>query len=211
MSRVVVVKIGSRVLMTPFGRLDLSCINHLAQEIAILFQRQIKCIVICSGAVACGSSRIEKINHSRLAKQTAAGIGQIDLMTAFAQAFRGIGLNIAQILLTPLVFAEQEARRSLQELLRFTLKHSIVPIINENDVIGLNSFGGNDFLAAEILILSKAKELFMLSTKGKSRFGVGGAASKIKVIKKLSREGISVRILDGKKQNVLTLSVEHAT
>lgn len=209
MDRVIVIKIGSGVLTTPVGQLDLPCIDHLASEIAKLIQKQIKCILICSGAVACGFDKVEKISSSALAKRAAAGIGQIELITTLARAFRAVHLCISQVLLTPLVFANAQERRSLAKLLQFSLRHAIVPVINENDVIHLNGFGGNDFLAAEILLLSKAKELFMLSTQSKSRFGVGGASAKTAVTQKLLVAGASVRILDGKAKNVLTLNVEN--
>ena len=211
MDRVIIIKIGSGVLMTPLGQLDLPCVNHLASEIAALIQMRIKCILICSGAVACGFSQVEKLNSSKLAKRAAAGIGQIELIAVLAQAFRAVKLSIAQILLTPLVFADEQERQSLSQFLKFSLKHSIVPVINENDVISLNGFGGNDFLAAEILTLSKAKELFMLSTQQKTRFGVGGGSAKAAVIKKLSPAGAIVKIRDGKEKIVLTMNIKNAS
>ena len=114
-------------------------------------------------------------------------------------------MNIAQILLRRKDF--NDSKSMLKDVIAKYLELDVVPVINENDVIDLNSFGGNDYLAAEIAIALGAEKLVILSTWERSKFGVGGGESKRMVVSKLQEAGIVSEILDGKVKNVLINSI----
>ena len=76
-----------------------------------------------------------------------------------------------------------------------------MPVINENDVVDLNSFGGNDFLAANMAKLLKVDQLLILSTMAGSNFGVGGGKAKLQAVAML-KEKIFRQALSTAKQKI---------
>lgn len=200
--QVVVIKIGSSVLMTHNNRLSRQHILDIARQIELLHQKNFQVVLITSGAVACGSNyvRLSAKPHSR---QIAAGIGQIKIMCAFNSEFTKYDLSLAQILLTKGFFESDTDRNKLGALIQAYLKLGVIPIINENDILELNSFGGNDHLGAEIAQLIHAHKLLILSTMKGSRHGVGGGRTKQEVTEILLKRNIHTRIVDGKSKEIL--------
>jgi glutamate 5-kinase len=138
-----------------------------------------------------------------LKKQVAAGIGQAILTTMFTFMFSKRQVYIAQVLLTRDQVSSLTKKSRLSILLRFYLAQGIIPILNENDAIELNSFGGNDFLAAEVTQLLNADQLVILSTMKGSKYGVGGTESKKQAVEMINNCNIPTTILNGKTKNVL--------
>lgn len=199
MDNTFVVKIGSSVLLTRRNKLDEYRIAQIAQQIASLKEAGIKIVLVISGAVGCGSRFIKLENNNKIVRQEAAGIGQVLLTSTFHTIFKYHNLQIAQILLTK----KDTESDNLYKILNNYLKAGYVPFINENDVVDLNSFSGNDFLGAEIVSLLKMKEYFILSTMKGSSYGIGGGKTKRQVIYHLDKIGIKTRLLNGKTKNVL--------
>ena len=94
-------------------------------------------------------------------------------------------------------------RQEIYDMLHYYLNIGVVPVINENDVIDLNCFGGNDFLGARIASLLNVESLLILSTMAGSSSGVGGGEAKLQAVAMLKKEGIAASILDGKTKNIL--------
>jgi glutamate 5-kinase len=200
MKKSIVIKIGSSILITEKGRLNSSRISHIAKQVSILISVGQSVVLVVSGAVASGATQIGSVQTNKL-RQLAAGIGQAILTSQFLKNFKQEGLQIAQILLTKTELDNN--RDNAKSLLDFYVDSGIIPFINENDVISLNSFQGNDLLASEIASLIKADELLILSTFDKSTFGVGGGESKIKALEILKSKKIKARILNGKQNNII--------
>ncbi len=213
-NKIIVIKIGSSVIITKRNRLDEFRISHIADQISQLQKNGFCIILVISGAVACGfiTDRCDRLHmlsktDFSLLRQAAAGVGQVHLITAFDNIFRQKQLTIAQILLNKNDLKNDAKRQKIAEILEFYFQSGIIPIFNENDIIDLNSFGGNDFLAAELTLALSAKRLLMLSTNAPSRYGVGGGKTKKMASDLLSKNNIDTIITDGKVKNIILKQV----
>jgi len=203
MKKIIVIKIGSSVLLTKRQKVDQYRMKHLAEQVASLKNDGYGIVLVVSGAVAYGSHFIDLSQDTGCHRNVAAGIGQIYVMTALNETFCRLGIQIAQILLTKEYFLRN--KKYLKEILESSLLSGFIPVINENDVLDLNSFGGNDLLAAEVAKQLTTEKVYFLSTMKGSLYGVGGATTKIQAYDHLTKRNISARIVNGKKKNVLLL------
>ena len=193
--KIIVVKIGSSVLFTNRERLDEFRVSHLLDQMRTLQEHGYFVIFVISGAVVMGSARI---THAK--GQVRAGVGQALLTARLVALFSQKKLIIAQILLTrkDIEIHSEQLVHTLGEM----MKEGIVPILNENDAVELNSFGGNDLLASRLAEIMRAR-LVILSTWEKNQFGVGGGATKLAAVERLKKVGIAASIRDGKEHNCL--------
>jgi glutamate 5-kinase len=205
--KTVTVKIGSSVLLTQRNKLDEFRIAHIADQILSLEEKEVGVVLVVSGAVACGANYIQFSSQDKKLKMAAAGIGQAYLNSIFQQIFSRKGLQIAQILLTKDLLDSRSKKKEINDLIHYYILIGVVPVINENDVIDLNSFGGNDFLAANMAKLLKADQLLILSTMTGSKFGVAGGEAKIQTVAMLKQKNIQASIVDGKTKNILLESI----
>lgn len=201
--KIVAVKIGSSVLLTQRNKLDEFRIAHIADQALSLREKGIGVVLVVSGAVACGANYIQFSSDDKKLKMAAAGIGQSYLNAVFQQIFSKKGLRIAQILLTKDLLDSKRNRAEINDLIYYYLQVGVVPVINENDVVDLNSFEGNDFLGARIATLLQVESLLILSTMTRSNFGIGGKDAKFQAIATLKKSGIDAKIVDGKTKNIL--------
>ncbi|MBR0275349.1 MAG: glutamate 5-kinase, partial [Prevotella sp.] len=77
-----VVKIGSNVLTREDGRLDVTRVSALVDQVAWLRQHDYEVIVVSSGAVACGRSELH-VDHSLDSveqRQLYSALGQVKLI-----------------------------------------------------------------------------------------------------------------------------------
>ena len=204
---IIVVKIGSSVLLTQRQKLDEFRIAELAHQLAALKKSNIGVALVISGAVACGLKSVAIAGDQNFTKTLAAGVGQAMLTSAFEQTFSKCGLLVAQLLMTKRDLAQSEKIQQLAATIKTYLEMDIIPLINENDVIALNDFGGNDFLAVEIAHILEATRLIILSTMKGSEFGVGGGAGKQAALKKAAELGINSLIVEGKLKNILLKTI----
>ncbi len=204
MKKIIVIKIGSSVLLTKRHKLDEFRITHLAEEIHTLQKTGFGVVLVISGAVAYGSNFVDLSENHQHLRQAAAGIGQIHVIATLNNIFNKWNLNLAQMLMTQNLFDSSLDKEKVKTLLEFYIHSNIIPVINENDVIDLNSFGGNDFLAAEIAKLLNTKKVVMLSTMKGSIHSVGGGLAKQQAIQMLARNNIETNIVNGKTKNILS-------
>ena len=201
--KVITIKLGSSVLLTQRNKLDEFRVAHIADQVLSLREQGIGVMLVVSGAVACGANYVDFSSDNHELKMVAAGIGQAYIISVFQQIFSRKHLQIAQVLLTKDILSSNNKRGALNKLLQTYLKIGVVPVINENDVVGLNSFGGNDFLAADVSILLNVDMLLILSTMDGSAYGVGGGETKQQALELLNRANIQANIVDGKSQNII--------
>ena len=164
--RRVVVKIGSAVLSSPEG-LRRDRIAALAGELHAIGRHGRQVIVVTSGAIASGQSRLRlpaRPTSVRM-KQAVAAVGQIDLMALYEQTFAALGRHVAQILLTRDDFTSRARYLNAHHTLATLLDLDIIPIINENDSVAVDEvkFGDNDLLSALTATLADADLLVILS------------------------------------------------
>ena len=203
MEKIFVVKIGSSVLLTERNKLDEYRVGHIASQVASLKEAGFNLVLVISGAVGLGSNFIDINNQDLIKKRAAAGIGQAILISYFNMIFKAKNLQVAQVLLTK----KDLNLKDITDILKYYINAGFIPLINENDVVDLNSFAGNDFLGAEITSLLSAKKFIMLSTMKGSEYGVGGGEAKREVIELLKRKNIETEIVDGKLKNILLKTI----
>ena len=203
MKKIFVIKIGSSVLLTERNKLDEYRVSNIASQIVRLKEAGFGLVLVISGAVGLGSNYIDINNHDLIKKRAAAGIGQAILISYFNTIFKEKNLQVAQVLLTK----KDLNSKDITDILKYYLDAGFIPLINENDVVDLNSFSGNDFLGAEITSLLSAKKFIMLSTMKGSKYGVGRGETKQEVIELLKSKNIVTEIVDGKLKNILVNTI----
>jgi glutamate 5-kinase len=163
----VIVKIGSS-LLTGGGRgLDMAAIRAWVDQIADLHTRGIAVVLVSSGSVAEGMSRLGwKVRPRSLHElQAAASVGQMGLVQTYESLFQQHGLKTAQILLTHDDLSDRQRYLNARSTLRTLLNLGVVPIINENDTVATEEirFGDNDTLAALVANSLEADLLVILT------------------------------------------------
>jgi glutamate 5-kinase len=199
--RRVVVKIGSRVLVQKTGRPDVKRMRAIVDEIAALQKAGLEVAVVSSGAIAAGTEALgmEKRPTALPELQMAAAVGQARLMSKYAELFQRHGFNVGQVLLTHDDFHHKirltNARRTLESLIR----HRVLPIINENDVVADEeiradlSLGDNDRLASLVVKLIRADLLIMLSvTDGLRKPAGNGRSTRVSYVERIDRSVLSL-------------------
>ena len=162
-----VIKIGS-ALLTDNGRgLDLSALTCWAEQIATLREQGREVVLVSSGAVAEGMSRLGWKNRPRAlhAQQAAAAVGQMGLVQAYESCFQRHGLHSAQILLTHEDMSGRKRYLNARSTLSSLLKYGVIPVVNENDTVATDEIrlGDNDTLAALVANLIDADALIILT------------------------------------------------
>ena len=162
----VVVKIGSRVLSSERG-LHARRIGRLVRELAGLNDQGKKLVIVSSGAIASGMSRLglTKRPTDLPQEQALAAVGQIRLMALYENSFAGYQKQVAQVLLTHEDLANRKRYLNAKHTLKTLLDWNIIPIVNENDTVAVDEmkFGDNDQLSALVATLMEMDLLVILS------------------------------------------------
>jgi glutamate 5-kinase len=165
---VVVIKVGSKVLLEPDGRLNYPHIAHLVEQLASLHQSGRKVIFVSSGAIGAGMEALglKKRPTELPMLQAAAAIGQVRLMRAYEDLFGSFNCMVAQVLLTHDDLKNRTRHLNIKHTLNALLSNNVIPIINENDTVSVDEikFGDNDVLASLTAMLLEAKALILLTT-----------------------------------------------
>ena len=167
MSRPVVVKLGSSLIVGPRGRARRRVLQARAREIAELVAGGTPVCVVSSGAIALGLPRlgVERRPRNLPKLQAASALGQARLQRAWERALGAEGLEAAQILLTAGDVADRAAYVNARNTLHALFDLRAVPIVNENDATATDeiTFGDNDALAAQVAVLVRARLLVLLT------------------------------------------------
>jgi glutamate 5-kinase len=166
--RRIVVKVGSSLLIdSAAGEVKEKWLTALAADIAKLHAAGTDVLVVSSGSIALGRSRLKlpkgalKLEES----QAAAAVGQIALARIWSEVLGAHGIGAGQILVT--LQDTEERRRYLNARSTITklLEWRAVPVINENDTVATNEirYGDNDRLAARVATMTSADLLVLLS------------------------------------------------
>jgi glutamate 5-kinase len=165
-----VVKIGSS-LITAGGRgLDREAIHRWADQVATLRAEGRELMLVSSGAVAEGMSRLgwRRRPHAIHELQAAAAVGQMGLVQAYESQLQAHGIHSAQVLLTHDDLIDRRRYLNARSTLCTLLRMGTVPVINENDTVAIEEirFGDNDTLAALVANLIEAELLIILTDQG---------------------------------------------
>ena len=163
-ARRVVVKVGSSLLSeSPAGRPA-----AIADEVASLrHERGLEIAIVSSGAIALGTRVLGQRERPRSLHhlQAAAAVGQNHLMQNWEHAFGAHRVPTGQILLTHDDLGHRARFLNARHALRALLDARVVPVINENDTVGVEEikYGDNDLLAALVCNLISADALVVLT------------------------------------------------
>jgi glutamate 5-kinase len=162
-----VVKIGSALLTNDGQGLALDAIDGWVEQMAALQQAGREILLVSSGAVAAGMTRLgwTQRPHSLHELQAAAAVGQMGLVQAYESRFQKYGLHTAQVLLTHEDLADRQRYLNARSTLRTLLGLGVIPIVNENDTVTTDEIrlGDNDTLAALVANLVGADLLVLLT------------------------------------------------
>ena len=162
-----VVKIGSALLTANGNGLDKEAIALWVEQIVHQLEGGIEIIIVSSGAVAEGMSRLNWIErpNSVHGLQVAAAVGQTGLVQAYESQFQEYGRNTAQILLDHDDISNRERYLNVRNTLQELIKLGVIPVINENDTVATDQirFGDNDTLAALVANIIDADLLVILT------------------------------------------------
>jgi glutamate 5-kinase len=162
-----VVKIGSALLTRDGEGLDREALADWAGQMARLHKSGVEIVLVSSGAVAEGMSRMGwKVKPKALfEKQAAAAIGQMSLIHAYEMVFQQHGFHAAQVLLTHDDLANRRRYLNARSTLITLIELKVIPVINENDTVAFEEIrlGDNDTLGAMVANLVEADVLVILT------------------------------------------------
>ncbi|WP_316229375.1 glutamate 5-kinase [Bradyrhizobium sp. SZCCHNR1070] len=166
--RRIVVKVGSSLLVdAEAGDVRTSWLTALAADIAKLHDAGCEVLVVSSGSIALGRSRLKlprgplKLEES----QAAAAVGQIALARIWSEVLGAHGIDAGQILVTLQDTEERRRYLNARSTIAKLLEWRAVPVINENDTVATAEirYGDNDRLAARVATMASADLLILLS------------------------------------------------
>lgn len=162
-----VIKIGSALLTNNGRGLDRDRIGDWVGQIATLQERGIEVVLVSSGAVAEGMSRLGWRRRPGTVHelQAAAAVGQMGLVQAYETQFQRFGKHTAQVLVDHDDLANRKRYLNARSTLNTLLELGVVPVVNENDTVATEEirFGDNDRLAALVTNLIEAEVLVILT------------------------------------------------
>ena len=163
----IVVKIGSNALTRPDGRLDVTRMSALVDQIAWLRQHDFEVILVSSGAMASGRGEL-KVNHdldSVEQRQLFSAVGQGKLIGLYYDLFREFGIHVGQVLTMKENFEPGEQYRNQRACMTVMLENDVLPIVNENDTVSVTElmFTDNDELSGLIAQMMQVDTLILLS------------------------------------------------
>ena len=164
----IVVKVGSSLLVdSGAGEVRAPWLSALVADLARLHKEGRDVLVVSSGAIALGRSRLRlprgplKLEES----QAAAAVGQIALARTWSEVLGAHGIGAGQILVTLQDTEERRRYLNARATIAKLLEWRAIPIINENDTVATNEirYGDNDRLAARVATMASADLLVLLS------------------------------------------------
>ncbi len=167
MKKRIVVKIGSNVLTRKDGKLDVTRMSALVDQVATLRRQDMEVIIVSSGAVACGRRELT-VDHSLDSveqRQLFSAVGQVKLVGLYYDLFREFGIHVGQVLTMKENFEPGEQYRNQRACMTVMLENDVLPIVNENDTVSVTElmFTDNDELSGLIAQMMEADTLILLS------------------------------------------------
>lgn len=166
-SRRWVVKIGSALLTNNGRGLDREEMATWVKQVAALSKRGYEVVLVSSGAVAAGMTRLGWSERPKAIHelQAAAAVGQSSLIQVYEQEFQKYSIKTAQILLDHDDLSNRQRYLNARSTLRTLTRMGVIPIVNENDTVVTDEirFGDNDTLGALVANLIEADTLCILT------------------------------------------------
>ena len=163
----IVVKVGSNVLTRDDGKLDVTRMSAIVDQIVWMKHNGFEVILVSSGAMACGRDEL-KINRkldSVGQRQLFSAIGQVKLVGLYYDLFREYNMHVGQVLTMKDSFSTRGEYLNQRACMTVMLENDVIPIVNENDTVSVTElmFTDNDELSGLIASMIDADTLIILS------------------------------------------------
>jgi len=163
MKKRIVIKVGTHVINDE----GVLCVQRFEKLVAFLSSamEQHEVILVSSGAVSTGFSKIKLDKKIVSNRQALAAIGQPYLIQNYNEYLQKHGRFGAQLLLVSDDFDSRKRTKAARDAINTLLGNGILPIINENDTTAVEElvFGDNDQLSAHVTHFFDADLLVILS------------------------------------------------
>jgi glutamate 5-kinase len=163
----IVVKVGSNVLTRDDGKLDVTRMSAIVDQIVWLRRNDYEVILVSSGSIASGRSEfhLDKKLDSVEQRQLFSAIGQVKLIGLYYDLFREYDIHVGQMLTMKESFSTRSEYLNQRACMTVMLKNGIIPIVNENDTVSITElmFTDNDELSGLVASMMNADTLVILS------------------------------------------------
>lgn len=163
----IVVKVGSNVLTKANGKLDITRMSAIVDQIVWLREHDYEVILVSSGSMASGRDEL-KIDHkldSVSQRQLFSALGQVKLVGLYYDLFREYGVHIGQVLTMKESFSTRGEYLNQRACMNVMLENGVLPVVNENDTTSVTElmFTDNDELAGLVASMMAADILVILT------------------------------------------------
>ncbi|MFA6728377.1 MAG: glutamate 5-kinase [Prevotella sp.] len=167
MKKRIVVKVGSNVLTQDDGKLDVTRMSAIVDQIVTLRRNGYETILVSSGSITSGHNdlKIDKKLGSVAQRQLYSAVGQVKLISLYNELFREYNIPVGQILTMKESFSTREEYLNQRSCMTVMLENGVMPIVNENDTISVTElmFTDNDELSGLIASMMGAETLIILT------------------------------------------------
>jgi glutamate 5-kinase len=176
MSETIIIKAGTDVVSKENGELNIENMHSIANQIYLLRQEGVNCILVSSGAVGTGARKLglNKDDLGSIEQSLASTVGQAKLITAWGTVFETNDLIVGQGLLTSKDFERVESVDYFKSVIEVAHRLGVQIVLNENDFTSgeelrkktkeISKFGDNDALAKLVAQGIGARKLFIISS-----------------------------------------------
>ncbi len=192
-TRRVVIKLGTGLLTTEEGTINVERINDICHQVNLLRSRGLQVIVVSSGAVGLGMNKLcyRKRPNDLTSLQACAAVGQSILTDTWQTGLNPFEITVAQLLLTREDVRSRKRHVAVRDLFEKLMASGVVPVVNENDSVSVDElhhrFGDNDILSALVASLTKSEMLVILTTI-EGLMDLNGSNRIVPVVKKITPE-----------------------
>lgn len=163
----IVIKVGSNVLTKDNGKLDVTRMSAIVDQVAWLKSQGHEVILVSSGAVASGRGelKVDKRLDSVEQRQLFSALGQAKLINLYYDLFREYHIHVGQVLTMKESFSTRREYLNQRACMTVMIDNGVIPIVNENDTVSVTElmFTDNDELSGLIASMMDADELIILS------------------------------------------------
>ena len=167
MKKRIVIKVGSNVLTRADGKLDVTRMSALVDQLAWLRRQDYDVILVSSGAVSAGRDELRTGREldSVEQRQLFSALGQVKLIGLYYDLFREYDIHIGQVLTMKKNFEPGDEYANQRQCMNVMLDNGVLPIVNENDTVSVTElmFTDNDELSGLIAQMMQAETLILLS------------------------------------------------
>ena len=163
----IVIKVGSSLVTNNGLGLHHERILHWVEQIVCLHDEGKQVVLVSSGAVAEGVSRLGlKTRPVEMhLQQASAAVGQMGLVQIYESFFKNHDVQTAQILLSHEDLSDRTRYLNARTTLTTLLEMGVIQVVNENDTVATAELclGGNDTLAGLVANLISAEAMIVLT------------------------------------------------